>query len=273
MKKFDNIIPRNSIKFNFANQGKADVKFEHDSCPEAWTHYERIYNTTIAHGTEWEKGITYDINNRYSISNRPKFMSKNKDGYFRNFQCLNIKGDDFKFGGDCDFNFNRKLLKSGKTRVEEVKERLCNENYLEKLNICVDNHHRLVNLSLILTTGGLNLFRGRLGSGWTSDRFDEFIYQLNKFYMLKETSPENLKDLPICKKSKNILDFLSKFNSIYDYMEKMYFIEDKLFVNRLISNGAKSLHDEEVLQEYIDLALKYWDLREKKFIEIYKINY
>ena len=67
------------------------------------------------------------------------------------------------------------------------------------------------------------------------------------------------------KNKEYLLNYLNFFDDIYDYCRKIYFIEDREFVDRIIANGQKPLESREDVVRYMNLAIEYWNRKEQYF--------
>lgn len=228
------------------------IDYDPDSSPKAFEHYKRVYTTescTLMDEFDW-----------LNVDTRNHLLNEN---YENAFERLYIKtkndaiklGDSFLLGGETDFNFNEQksiylmqILKQKKVRHKDV----------EKLQFCQNNYHSVVNFSLMPATGAMGNFKG----SEKFDRLDCFICSLNEFYtngnyrVLTEAKGKN---------KEYLLNYLNFFDDIYDYCRKIYFIEDREFVDRIIENGQKPLESREDVVRYMNLAIEYWNRKEQYF--------
>ncbi len=252
------------------------VDYDPDSAPIVWHHYEKIYKDRIYHSLNDIKIVYGKVCRQRSFGNK----------------------GEVTMGSDTDFTFNEKKNNKSpyktfekiieKSKLDEKKK----EELVNNLEKCSKMHHTLLNFSPMPQTGGMNNFKG-------SRRFDRFIYDLSQFYVKVEEIKTDVNDAELANKlykmnSKNIafvpsqyrakryknniillIEYLLKFDNIYDYCKRIYLIEEE-YVNKLLSfyhsvveqNGDKKrdIRTTEKLEEYIHLANEYWDIREK-FIE------
>lgn len=95
------------------------------------------------------------------------------------------------------------------------------------------------------------------------DRFDSFVYFLNQYYNSKDKhailKPYNTvnKDL--------LIKYLDEFEDVFDYCAKVYFITDRFFIQELIQHGGKPMDSGHRVVEYMDLACRYWKLKEEVY--------
>ena len=108
-------------------------------------------------------------------------------------------------------------------------------------------------------TGNLQAAKQKFGN----DRFDTFIYSLDLFYKGDE--------LLLCQggnmavENRSILrDTLNSFDGVYDFCEKLCFIQNNYLVNKLIQSGKKPILEIDRVKEYIDLALLVWTERSRQ---------
>ena len=144
----------------------------------------------------------------------------------------------------------------------------------EQLEKCCSMHHDKLNFSVMLATGNMNDFKGTVyfdGSKikcekkrWEHksayDRLDTFVYCLNEYFINKNELIFSWSTQ--CNKS-CLQEYLATFsNDIYDYCRKIYFIDNRKFVKRLIENGSKPINNSVDLKQYMDLAIEYWKIKE-----------
>lgn len=173
----------------------------------------------------------------------------------------------FSISGDADFDLKN------------------NKKYNEFIKDAEFQMHKFKNFSLMPCTGGMNDAKGR-------KRFPEFISMLYDYYMNDDDSVKDVKkrDIkPLCRlvgrpyKDKNkeeerrkktpiiLKEYMDLFNDIYDYCDKIYFIDNykhnlpdnkvvENFVNRLIEKGKQQYNE----KTYCELAKTYWDIRTEK---------
>lgn len=272
MGQFYNIKPENKHMYKFKNQGCGVITFEHDSSPRAWKHYERVYGTTIALGKNWDRGIS-ERKGVYSHTIRSRYLT-GRGKAFRNIQYLpskDQKNSYYKFGGDCDFNFNTEKTGAFERKINSFKNLSTNDrnNILAKLEYCSQMHHTLLNMSLMLTTGGMQQAKGK-GKPLSGDRLDKWFKKLEVYYK-NECA---IRDITPLLHRKNInatrlKGYLDSFNSLEDYLKKIYFIEDEKFIKKMIESSKFYLNDYDGIKNYLDLAIEYWDIRRIKFEAIY----
>lgn len=231
---------------------QSGIEYDPDSSPKAFEHYKSVY--TFDHCPLMDEFDWLNVNTRNHLLN---------ENYENAFERLYIKiknntmglGDSFLLGGETDFNFNEQkffylmqILRQEKVRHKDF----------EKLQFCNKNYHSVVNFSLMPATGAMGNFKG----SEKFDRLDCFICSLNEFYtngnyqVLSEAKGKNREYL---------LNYLSLFDDIYDYCRKIYFIEEREFVDRIITNGQKPLESREDVVRYMNLATAYWDVKEQYF--------
>jgi hypothetical protein len=179
-------------------------------------------------------------------------------------------------------------------KLKEVNKKLINASTM---------HHTLLNFDLMPVTGGLNNLKGNLkfkdskilvhGIGrrpiLALDRLDTFLYFLD-FSMKKRDEYEEklalgdvkLEDIgeffsnsvfTFSLSGENFLalyDFLKKYKNINEYCKVFYFPKcnneniEKL-IKDLIKSGEKAIDSVKSVEEYIDLANKFWKVKEDCF--------
>ena len=281
----------NFINKQVEKEGSVDGKteiFHPDSTLEAWEHYQKIYFN--------EKGICkiseqYVLENLESLvlrnyKNNTYYNEPNQDDnrYFllsgNNLTKYQLgdkyPGEKANLSGECDFNFNDEKT--------EIFKRMINESYsnyprmkkyaIKLLDECKNTHHSLVNFSLMQTKGNLQGFKGvclKNGVNLPLDRADTFVKYLYKYYSLEESQKDDSYILKNAKANKNILkEYLNLFEDVFDYCEKVYLINDRNFVKRMIREGGLVIENGEDVVRYMNLALEFWDRKELQIKEIYK---
>ena len=241
---------------------------ERDSSRETWKYYKDIYTEkhwTLIKEFDLEKVLTYEERNRKPPKEIIRYCSyiKAESSYKNKF------GSEFSLGGECDFNFNEKK----KCQFEKLLQRNSSTKELEEqLELCCSMHHNKLNFSVMPTTGGMNNFKGKVyfdeskikyeKDGWHKsayDRLDTFVYCLNELFINKNQLVLSCST----QYTKSCLqEYLNTFSDIYDYCRKIYFIDNKDFVKRLIKNGSKPINNSVDLKQYMDLAIEYWKMKE-----------
>lgn len=243
-------------------------RFDIDSSPNVYTLYEKIYSNSVK--------------NKYCVSD-PKFfrfVSLSK-GYvdapdvasinrlFALPVCTPATGNIIiqsrtyeiydaveRLSGDCFFNFN-------KTKINNLKE--IHGIDIKKLEKCADMHHSIYNMVLLQTMGnmqkrkqqGLKLSNGKYEQ---LDRGDTFLYLLNQYY---ENENEEILKASTKANMKNLRDYLLGFESVYDYSKTMLQIDDNCFINKITHNGGLKL-DDTCVNNYLEIALQFWNKRKEK---------
>lgn len=252
-----------------------DLYFEPDSSPKAWEHYKKYYLETAS---KWCIKNNYDFNNLFfynkcsdigvkrvypfDYTNLPLTNSNKYNRLFaleNNTKIVSVNGVDYcepanRFGGECDFNFNETKIKLFKKIIGK------NQDALNQLEKCKDNHHRLVNFSLMQAMGNMQKVKGRD----PFDRLDTFILKLNQYFLdlSKEVlSSSSNSNEPVLR------EFLDNFKDIYEYCKAIYFIEDEEFIDDIIKQGALPIKKCEDVIRYMDLAEKFWNKKEFHFLK------
>ncbi|MDG5854399.1 hypothetical protein [Clostridium beijerinckii] len=159
------------------------------------------------------------------------------------YQCKNNKYY-FPLSGDADFG---------------MKTIFCKENIIDAYK----KMHMFPNFSLMPVLGGMNNKKGS-----RRDRFDKFIYYVDKYYETKDIEFliwfGNIKEENKIKYKKILEAFLDMFINAKDYCKKMYLIDEDL-VDDLIKNGKFTIENKmDTRKEYCELAIKYWTQREEQ---------
>lgn len=238
--------------------------YEYDSRISTWNNYIKIYKTSRIY--EWFEFDIKELVRNYKSEGKGRHFS-----YLKNSEEFKSENSEFSISGDLIFNFNdkekRNYYKDFFDQIIKINDKDVEKDYMKKLEICKDCY-KLENTALMITTGGLNNYKGRKGN---DDRFDVFAYKM-KLFMEKgiEIGQNKQKDILIkFLKSKYFIKNVEKNERIYLYFKDWYLIDDKKYVRRLIESGERrcksSVPDEEDAKSYIDLALEYWEFRKNKY--------
>lgn len=266
-------------------QGTQIIRFDPDSSPAAWVHFQQFYSdnkylradydfqkqffynyydkaglkTGYFDGVEWFNYVNKPLQN-YSEYNRLFILQKGtKTEKLENNEVIVATN---RLGGDCDFNFNEKkyslfleIIKNDSMASQQEKD-----NAIQQLSRCKDMHHTLLNFSLMQAIGDMQKFKGSN----RFDRLDTFIYKLDKYYrgvsnaILNFSSPNNKPAL---------ISFLNDFKNIYEYFANFYFITDKYFVDKIIKQGSMPITNVKELVRYMDLSEECWSKKEFEFLK------
>lgn len=245
-----------------------EQKIHYDSSAPVWEMYRIIY----------EGGMLSDVFN----------IDKYNPAKARN--CAEIKNEDAikemgnkkyenlpnktktSLSGDVIFNFKAKEKEKDNTphpyeiykSYIETDHNIVRQNeYLDRLNKCKSMHHSFENCALMLQQG--NLQNAKQGIG--KDRGDTFIWALDEYYKGKS---EMVLNHATQQNSGILREFLNYFDDVYEYCEVFYNITDKGFIDRLIQSGSKALDSADKVENYIDLALRFWDERAEFMKKKYK---
>ena len=266
-----------------------DVIFEHDSSEEAWEYYKIIYfkpdgssriNSTYDLKNEEQlvlcnyrdKKYFNEPNSKYPYVNRYYWLSGEATYDKKTYE---YSGEKENLSGDCDFNFNDKKSSIFESMLEdEYKDYPRIKKYaLNLLEECKNMHHRLLNFSLMQTKGNMQGFKGScLNNGVYAslDRADTLISYLASYYRLQECQKYTSYILVNAGANKETLKkYLDSFDGIYNYCNKIYFIEDKVFVDRMIEEGCLCVNTGKDVIRYMLLALEFWDRKEVQIKKIY----
>lgn len=202
-------------------------------------------------GECWIKGRRYANAVRDEKVYKNFFMSEEIAKSWLSWPKIRIAGDtDFNFKKDKrnqKYAYYRNLIECKEKNKFSDEDR---KKYLCKLDWCERRFHSLENFSLMFTPGGMNNFKNV-----KRDRIDIFIFHLNQYFESKDN-----KIFSHARKNKEVLElYLSLFNDIYDYCEKIYKM-DKTMVNRFLESGEKEdFKTGEDVVNYMQLAEDYWE--------------
>lgn len=235
------------------------IEYDPDASPDTFEHYKKIY-------PEFEK--IFDYRKSHISKNKVWRLYFNLNDTFRKGDQTNsnVFQDDFYMSGDTDFNFNEKKAPIFEEILKEDLKGKSLENAKEKLEFCKKSHHAMVNFSFMPMTGNLQGFKGLKCQ---HDRLDIFLYHLSKFYKTKD---EYILSMAVPKVYERLKTFLGFFNDVYHYCNKVYHIENKGFVDRLIENGEKPIETADDVIRYMDLAIEYWHMRAVNYATNYYIQ-
>lgn len=286
MMEFENKKVDNVKRIN----GK-DYTFEHDSSEEAWKHYKIIY---------FKPDGSSRINSKYDLKNEKQQLvlcnykdkkyynePNSKYPYVNRYYWLSGEAtydeksseysrEDANLSGDCDFNFNESKCRIFEHMVkEEYKDCSRMQKYaLDLLEECKNMHHSLLNFSLMQTKGNMQGFKGScLNNGVYAslDRADTLVSYLASYYQLQERQKDTSYILVNAGANKKTLkNYLDSFDGIYNYCHKIYFIDDRAFVDKMIKEGCLCIKTGHHVIRYMLLALEFWDKKEFKVKEIYR---
>ena len=226
-----------------------ESEYDYDASPEAWDKYKEIYTSS-----RWAFWGKFDYNNLKKQGIRIYAPIKINEKYVQFNQY-----PKFKMSGDTDFNFGKD--KKSKKKYEQFKELLRRDYerdelnaYLDELDKCYDTYHKVENFSFMPMTGGLQLVKGSC----QYDRLDMFVYRLSRYY---ETEGKDKFVLSRARTSnRKALDkYLKLFDSIYDYCAKIYMINNKELVKKIIAQGEESIDSGASVVRYMKLAEEFWN--------------
>lgn len=256
-----------------------EVRFDPDSSPAAWAHYQQFYshNNYLSAHYDFQKLFFYnyyedfgletgycDGYDRFDYVNKPlkdntynRLFVLEKGTKTEHSENIEFIAATNRLGGDCDFNFNKKkyaefteIIQKDNTSSEKEKTEATT-----RLARCKKMHYSLLNFSLIQAIGNLQKFKGRI----RFDRFDTFLCKLDEYY--HGISDEIFR----CSSRNNkpaLISFLNDFKDIYEYCAIFYFITDKRFVDEIIEQGSMPITNVKELVRYMNLAEKYWFKKE-----------
>lgn len=224
-------------------------EYDYDASPEAWDEYKKIYTPL-----RWDFWGKFNFNNLKKQGIRIYAPIKINEKYAQFNQY-----PKFKMSGDTDFNFGKD--KKSKKKYEQFKELLQRDykgneldDYLSKLDQCCNRYHEMENFSFMPITGGLQLVKGAC----QYDRLDMFVHRLNTYYETKGKDKFILSRARACNREA-LETYLKLFDSIYDYCSKIYMINSKDLVDKIIAQGEESIDSGTGVVRYMKLAEEFWD--------------
>lgn len=255
------------------------VTMEPDSSKEAWEHYKKFYTEsnckysiranydfdhlhyyTPFNYAGYKSGVC-DESGWYNFVNRPfskeskkvnRLYALHKDAQrIRKIQNEEVEWCrvSLRVGGECDFNFNEKKYQLFQSMLKE------DLSALEQLERCKKMHHTPLNFSLMQAVGNMQGFKGRD----TFDRLDRFAFKLDQYFK------QNSEDILTYSTSDNqplLKNYLDEFGNIYSYFKEIYFIDEKDFVDEIISNGGRPIKSSDDVIRYMTLAEEFWSKKQ-----------
>ncbi len=267
------------------------IKFEPDSSPKAWEHYKRVYNydfgksynilepcfySNVFGKNQKVEGIScgcsyngkyYNyvnkeyksgLNRLYALSKKVSYQEKDDIDYFD--VCIRLSGE-------VDFNFNEKHFPNIEWLLCREEDSNIREKSLLILEECKRKHYTLLNFSLMQTMGDMQGFKGKQ----CEDRLDKFLFFLYRYFQASEVNRNNTSIIQNASEMnrKYLMEYLNGFQSFAGYCEKIYFIRDSKFIDALVQSGIQPINTPKRAREYLDLANKFWGIKEKKYLDIY----
>lgn len=163
----------------------------------------------------------------------------------------------FMLSGDADFGMN--IRSNGESCEKYIK------NSDKKL-------HMFPNFSLIPVPGGMN----KRKNNW-KDHFPRFSYNLARVCEGAEEAKSILAGQDYTdEKGEMIKDYFQLFDSVYDYFDKVYLVNDFEFINCLIGYGSvmqmryncgKQMESDD-FRRYCALAIQYWEKRKQRMKDL-----
>ena len=199
----------------------------------------------------------------YETSDGRKYALLTVEGKEKIFGNIKIKDKDIKLSGDVIFNFSDTRCNGYENSIEEDYNVIRQIEYKEKLEECKKMHDSFENCALMISTGKLQQTKQHIGN----DRGDVFVWALDEYY---KGNNERVLEWAPKDKARILREFLNYFHDVYKYCEVFYNITDKGFIDRLIQSGSKALDSADKVENYIDLALKFWDERAEYMKKSYK---
>lgn len=244
--------------------------YEDDSSKEAWKFYKNQYTSS-----DWNFWKEFDFDNiktRYQKDGKYKKNSRYLLWLKDNSKLTKELGSLFSFGGERVFNFKTQYY-----NLRNIVESSCSNNkeyVMSLLKECKEFHFSEKNLVILPTTGGLNNVKGSLyfdgGNinysskkiyGKQLDRLDTFLAIADDYF--NEKSDLILRYTKGKPNEQFLINFLKieNFAGIYDFIDKIYRVNDIEFINKLICNGRKSIENINDVERYCLLAKEYWKLK------------
>jgi|GEM_PF-1213010 len=235
------------------------VPYDPDASPLAWAHYRKVYTEE-----RWPLLGEFDMVHVDTYNELLHTWYK-QDGrlYAPWSRCDEDGYPELILGGDTEFNFN-----SAKYYLYKYKLKLDKRT----LEMFYANHlvyHSPVNFSLMPATGNLQGVKG--GSANVFDRLDVFVKWLHAFYIGEN---DFVLSKARGKNRKRLENYLNSFagesdERTYDYCAKVYFMEDRMLVRRVLEDGAKPMESAADAVRYMELAQACWAARAERWEKRY----
>lgn len=258
-------VEENSMNKQTTKDFFKDKNHDLDSSMDAW---EKLY--MIIYKDTFGKVFAFDTVDELCDCETKKIKRWYAKINSIEYRELRNQYKQFKIAGDCDFNFK------GRNRLyfeKLLRKEYCGtelERYLNLLNECEDNLHSLFNFSFMPITGGMNNKKQMLTR---FDRPDKFICYLNQYFEARKITVEGQnvtsKVLPsvYSKNRPALVWYLSLFNDIYDYCEKIYLldgVDGREIVDKMLEQGEQPINDGKRVVDYMNLAELFWKKKKAK---------
>lgn len=251
--------------------------YESDSSKKTWEFYKSKYNSN-----DWAFWNEVDFDAIQTQSEKRKnyreFYKKDKRKYAwlkDGSTKIDELGKFFRFGGERVFNFGTQYYNFKKIIEDFSSDDNKKKVVLNLLEECKNSYPLDQNLSILPSVGGLNNVKGSIYfnendeirysdehlPGRQLDRFDSFIVIIDDYF-----KGENELVLSYTKGTPNeecLKNFLKEFENVYDFVYKLYLLQDEKFIDELIENGRKPIKSIDDVERYCLLAKKYWDRTRK----------
>lgn len=240
------------------------IRFDPDSSPEAWDHYRRFYNYLIKEKFEIKFHEYMKVGNY-----RGEYINKPIKYYNRLQYLLEGKSDtnsaSSRISGETDFNFNDKKYDIFMALLYNYYSGDQLEQHISSLNFCADMHNTLVNFSIMQVMGNMQRYKSRgIKEEWL-DRVDSLVYLLDEFYKIDKKYRGESEIIKYGGANGEVLlKYLNQFKDLNDYCKKIYFIDEKL-TEEMVKSGQLPIHNGKRVVEYIELAKKFWKVKEDYF--------
>lgn len=238
------------------NKTSEQYKESVDTNDLVWEMYKMIYK-------DGELSKYFNIENCTIESKTQKNTRIERKYAPINDEGKKIFGENIQLSGDVIFNFSDTRCNGYENSIEEDYNVIRQIEYKEKLEECKKMHDSFENCALMISTGKLQQTKQHIGN----DRGDVFVWALDEYY---KGNNERVLEWAPKDKARILREFLNYFHDVYKYCEVFYNITDKGFIDRLIQSGSKALDSADKVENYIDLALKFWDERAEYMKKSYK---
>lgn len=230
----------------------------YDTCNCVWEMYKIIYNDDI----DVKDGKNINISTCFDLEKcKKKYDNEGRERKYAPIKEENKKiifGKDIELSGDVIFNFDNDLYSSCQYYIEN------DSIYNIRLKKCKEMNNSFENCALLLSDGNLQGAKKGIGN----DRGDTFIWALNEYY---KGNSEIVLNYALNQNGDRLRKFLNYFGDVYKYCEVFYNIKDRDLIDRLIKSGSKALDSAGKVENYIDLALEFWDERAESMKKIYRL--
>ncbi len=228
-----------------------------DRCKKVWeSYYEKMYKDCL----ELNDERLYNLNRLKGYARRIRISE----------DCTEI------VSGDVTFNFGKEKQRNLKYErykaiiMESGSDATVKAYMLRKLDSCSEMNYSFENLTLMVTTGGLNLVKNNQGGNL--DRPDAYIALLQKYFNPAEDDAEKKEYRhKVFSRSRNNEAYLHRWlkelelGGIKAYCQLFWAIDDEDFLKEMCELGKREIKSAYDVNDYMNLAIDFWEMRFNRF--------